>query len=62
MDSVRGLARKFKICNGNQCFQSLSVRRVLAFSVFLIFISEFFSPLGKISGRAIYFTDVFSIF
>ena len=23
---------------------------------------DFFSPLGKLAGRAIYFTDVFSIF
>jgi len=25
-------------------------------------ITPFFSPLGKVAGRAIYFTDVFSLF
>jgi len=25
-------------------------------------VSIFFSPLGKLAGRAIYFTDVFSLF
>jgi len=25
-------------------------------------IRQFFSPLGKLAGRAVYFTDVFSIF
>jgi len=27
-----------------------------------ILIKNLFSPLGKVAGRAIYFTDVFSIF
>ena len=27
-----------------------------------VHVTTFFSPLGKVAGRAIYFTDVFSLF
>jgi len=35
---------------------------VVSLPLFELFDFLFFSPLGKVAGRAIYFTDVFSIF
>jgi len=41
---------------------SQSFHRIKAFWVQMIDLDLFFSPLGKLVGRAIYFTDVFSLF
>jgi len=39
------------------------VGTVVSMSHVLVFLREMvFSPLGKLAGRAIYFTDVFSLF